>query len=162
MIRKEAWPFYSTSSGVRLCWELEDPKGSKWHYVGLHETLKDLTVLEILCCDPKGSRTFLRILSTKGRGVSLCWVTSKPRGPKNLKKSVVDYSSAIEKMSRYFHESTRQATLGHHFPDFLNVFELANLVRPSSLYAKGDKHHHTPSYQTSNCVLFLFIGYGSS
>ena len=27
MIRKEAWPFYRTSSGVRLCWELEEPKG---------------------------------------------------------------------------------------------------------------------------------------
>ena len=29
MIRKEAWPFYRTSSGVRLCWELEEPKGPK-------------------------------------------------------------------------------------------------------------------------------------
>ena len=27
--RKEAWPFYRTSSGVRLCWELEEPKGPK-------------------------------------------------------------------------------------------------------------------------------------
>ena len=27
MIRKEAWPFYRTISGVRLCWELEEPKG---------------------------------------------------------------------------------------------------------------------------------------
>ena len=26
-MRKEAWPFYRTSSGVRLCWELEEPKG---------------------------------------------------------------------------------------------------------------------------------------
>ena len=29
MIRKEAWPFYRTISGVRLCWELEVPKGPK-------------------------------------------------------------------------------------------------------------------------------------
>ena len=29
MIRKEAWPFYRTISGVRLCWELEEPKGPK-------------------------------------------------------------------------------------------------------------------------------------
>ena len=29
MIRKEAWPFYRTTSGVRLCWELEEPKGPK-------------------------------------------------------------------------------------------------------------------------------------
>ena len=27
VIRKEAWSFYRTSSGVRLCWELGDPKG---------------------------------------------------------------------------------------------------------------------------------------
>ena len=27
VIREEAWPFYRTSSGVRLCWELEEPKG---------------------------------------------------------------------------------------------------------------------------------------
>jgi len=24
--RKEAWPFYRTITGVRLCWELEEPK----------------------------------------------------------------------------------------------------------------------------------------
>ena len=28
-LRKEAWSFYRTSSGVRLCWELEKPKGPK-------------------------------------------------------------------------------------------------------------------------------------
>ena len=27
MIRKEAWLFYRTSSGVRLCWELGEPQG---------------------------------------------------------------------------------------------------------------------------------------
>jgi len=27
VIRKEAWLFCRTSSGVRLCWELEEPKG---------------------------------------------------------------------------------------------------------------------------------------
>ena len=27
VIRKEAWPFCGTSSGVRLCWELEEPEG---------------------------------------------------------------------------------------------------------------------------------------
>ena len=27
VIRKEAWSFYRTISGVRLCWELEEPKG---------------------------------------------------------------------------------------------------------------------------------------
>ena len=29
VIRKEAWPFHRTSSGVRLSWELEEPKGTK-------------------------------------------------------------------------------------------------------------------------------------
>ena len=29
MIRKEAWPLYRASSGVRLCWKLEEPKGPK-------------------------------------------------------------------------------------------------------------------------------------
>ena len=29
VIRKEAWPFYRTVSGVRLCWELKEPKGPK-------------------------------------------------------------------------------------------------------------------------------------
>ena len=37
--------------------------------------------LELLCCDPKGSRSFLRILSTGGRGARLCRVDSKPEGP---------------------------------------------------------------------------------
>ena len=29
MIRKEAWPFYRTISGVRLYWVLEEPNGPK-------------------------------------------------------------------------------------------------------------------------------------
>jgi len=35
VIRKEAWPFYRTISGVRLCWELEEPKGPKGCYLPL-------------------------------------------------------------------------------------------------------------------------------
>ena len=31
IIRKEAWPFYITIPGVRLCWEPEEPKGPKGH-----------------------------------------------------------------------------------------------------------------------------------
>ena len=34
VIRKEAWPFYRTSSGVRLWWELEEPKGPKGTVLG--------------------------------------------------------------------------------------------------------------------------------
>ena len=33
----------------------------------------------------KGSRPFLRILSTEGRGVRLCRAISKPKGPKDLR-----------------------------------------------------------------------------
>ena len=29
VIRKEAWSFYRTISGVRLCWQLEEPEGPK-------------------------------------------------------------------------------------------------------------------------------------
>ena len=58
--RKEAWSFYRTISGVRLCWELEEP-----------EDLKDLT-------DLKGSRLFLRFLSREGRGVCIGWEKLKP------------------------------------------------------------------------------------
>ena len=37
-------------------------------------------ILEIRYCDPKGSRAFLRILSTERRGVRLCWAKLKPTG----------------------------------------------------------------------------------
>ena len=39
MIRKEAWSFCRTISGVRLCWELEEPKGPK----GFLQTLAEIT-----------------------------------------------------------------------------------------------------------------------
>ena len=32
VIRKEAWPFYRTLSGVRLWWELDESKGPKGPY----------------------------------------------------------------------------------------------------------------------------------
>ena len=59
MIRKEAWSFYRTISGVRLCWELEEPEG------------------------PKGKQ-FCAILTTEGRVVRPCWEKSKPIGPKSF------------------------------------------------------------------------------
>jgi len=37
--------------------------------------------LEVLYCDPKGGRAVLRIFSTEGRGVRLCWAPTKPKGP---------------------------------------------------------------------------------
>ena len=37
---------------------------------------------EILYCNPKGRRALLRMPSTEGRSVCLCWAPSKPKGPK--------------------------------------------------------------------------------
>jgi hypothetical protein len=37
-------------------------------------------ILEILCCDPKETWTFFQVLSTVGRGVGLCWASSKSEG----------------------------------------------------------------------------------
>ena len=70
-------PFYRTSSGVRLHWKLEEPKGPK----GRCEVFTE-PPFDIFYCDPKGSRAFLRILSTEGRGVRLFWALSKPQGPR--------------------------------------------------------------------------------
>jgi len=83
VIRKEAWLFCRTSSGVRLCWELEEPKGPKGPKAARREpSALEGWILEVLYCNPKGSRGFLRNLSTEGRGVRLCWALSKPEGPK--------------------------------------------------------------------------------
>ena len=46
-------------------------------------------ILEIFCCDPKGSRALLRILSTEGRGVRLCGEHSKPKGPNGVQESTL-------------------------------------------------------------------------
>ena len=43
-------------------------------------------ILEILCCDPEGRRALLRVPSTVGRSVCLCWALSKPKGPKGPPK----------------------------------------------------------------------------
>ena len=60
VIRKEAWPFYRTSSGVRLCWELEEPKGPKGR---------------------KEAWPFYRTIS----GIRLCWELEEPKGPKAIR-----------------------------------------------------------------------------
>ena len=45
-------------------------------------------ILEILYCDPKGLRALLRVPSTVGRSVCLCWALSKPKGPKGSESDV--------------------------------------------------------------------------
>ena len=61
--KKEAWPFYRTSSMSA--------------YVGSSKNLNALKD-EILYYDPKQSRAFLRTLSTEGRGVCLSWAIGSP------------------------------------------------------------------------------------
>ena len=48
VIRKEAWSFYRTSSGVRLCWELEEPKGPKGSRGGTLPTLERVPPLAVV------------------------------------------------------------------------------------------------------------------
>ena len=49
VIREEAWPSYRTRSGVRLCWELEEPKGPKRIWSQPHNS---------------GSEALLQVMST--------------------------------------------------------------------------------------------------
>ena len=44
-------------------------------------------MLKILYCNPKGRRALLRIPSTEGRSVCLCWEHSKQKGPKRLSET---------------------------------------------------------------------------
>ena len=62
-------------------------KGELLAYVGRIHNLKDL----------KGRRAFLRVPSTVGRNVCLCWEHSKPQGPKgpwDKSRSFEDYPLA--------------------------------------------------------------------
>ena len=53
VIRKEAWSFHRTVSGVRLCCELEEPKGPEGWLLSIN--------------------AFAAVLSTEGRVVGLFW-----------------------------------------------------------------------------------------
>jgi hypothetical protein len=60
-------------------------KGEVFAYVGLPQNLKDLK--------EKGRRALLRIPSTEGRSVCLCWEHSKPKGPKG--SNPLHYSQSL-------------------------------------------------------------------
>ena len=49
VIRKETWPFYGTISGVRLCWELEQPNGPEGQEPSLRNEPASGTKLLSLC-----------------------------------------------------------------------------------------------------------------
>jgi len=57
-------------------------------------------ILQVLYCDPNGSRAFLRILSAEGRGVRLCWGKPKPKGSQARNCSHVPYVSWISARRR--------------------------------------------------------------
>jgi len=46
-------------------------------------------ILEILYCNPKGRRASLRVPSTVGRSICLCWALSQPEGPKGAPAKAV-------------------------------------------------------------------------
>ena len=83
MIRKEAWSFYRTISGVCLCWELEEAKGPKNGSAA------------ILCTGGpdvirKEAWPFYRTIPA----VRLCWELEEAKGPKGV--SAVLYGLAGE------------------------------------------------------------------
>jgi hypothetical protein len=71
---------------------------SVFAYAGLTQNLKELIsalycwILEILYYNPKGRRALLRIPSTEGRSVCLCWAKSKPKGPQG---KIIDLNMAL-------------------------------------------------------------------
>ena len=48
VIQKEAWPFYKTISGVRLCCELEEPRGPKCQLMKRHSEVLVLVLLHFV------------------------------------------------------------------------------------------------------------------
>ena len=64
-------------------------------------------ILEGFHCGQRGSRAFLRILSTEGRGVGLCWAKSKPNGPKRpspLEDHALDSRREPSALGGWIHE----------------------------------------------------------
>ena len=49
MIRKDAWPFYKTTSDVRLCWEIEEVRGPKGRNAHRLASSLDFVRLRRLC-----------------------------------------------------------------------------------------------------------------
>ena len=90
VIQKEAWLCCRTCSGVRLCWELEEPQGPRYpienHHLAASREPSALEgwILDILHCTPKGSRGFLQILSAEVQSVRLYCEHSNPKGPKGF------------------------------------------------------------------------------
>jgi len=75
-----AWSFYGTSSGVRLCWELEEPERPKGR---------------LLPGPPRGERSGGTI-----SGVRLYWVLEEPKGPKGEVTPVILHGTVSPEEAR--------------------------------------------------------------
>ena len=97
VIRKEAWLFYRTSFGVRLCWELEEPKGP----TGSHCEATPA------CCDPAscaGSPRVKRAATPSEAGLQGYLAhkkTPSPRTARFLMFEVPLYALGVFLCSRY-------------------------------------------------------------
>ena len=63
-------------------WCLQPQANSPFRLLGRTPSALYWWILKILYCNPRGRRALLRIPSTEGRSVCLCWAPSKPQGPK--------------------------------------------------------------------------------
>ena len=63
VIRKGAWSFFKSISGVRLCWELEEPKGPKGRLGGVHAAPGRVSALLSPAVAPDVDQVFLVVLS---------------------------------------------------------------------------------------------------
>ena len=77
-------------------------------------------ILEILYCKSKGRRALLRISSTEGRSVCLCWAPSKSEGPKgSLQEKAEGLAGKDAEIARLQarnleNAATLQVLLSHH------------------------------------------------
>ena len=67
-------------------------------------------ILEILCCYPKGRRALLRVPSTEGRGVRICWAHSYPKRPQGPGQSPFTLASK-KSFPRFLQNSQLQRDL---------------------------------------------------
>ena len=87
VIPKEAWPFYRTSSGVRLCCELEEPKGPKKHETEPcinTNTFQNVEFTTAHHIQNNHVETMNLALATQSeaKAPGILWGLQKPRGPK--------------------------------------------------------------------------------
>ena len=78
-------------------------------------------ILEILYCNPKGRRALLRIPSTEGRSVCLCWAKSKPKGPKGREGRVVGLCWASLNLKDLTENTTHSPAPSCHRSNILRI-----------------------------------------